>query len=136
MQKNCLNNVVRTLGILTLLLGFLAGGGALAADCKGLSKAPCEVSDSCSWVGGYTSKSGKNVSSYCRAKPKSSTAVTKSSNKASSSGNAAKKQEKTAKPKSTAKDGKGEKKSAKKQEKGAKKKASDKDGKGEKQSGK
>lgn len=38
--------------------------------CKGMSQSACEGNDSCTWVSGYQSKSGKEVKAYCRLKPK------------------------------------------------------------------
>ena len=54
---------------LVMLLGLLFAGSTLAADCKGLSKSQCERNDACSWVQGYTTRKGYQVSAYCRAKP-------------------------------------------------------------------
>ena len=72
------------LGALTLafgLAGFLGSTGALAADCKGLSKSRCASNSACTWVKGYKTSSGKSVDSYCRAKPKKGAGSTKKSDK-------------------------------------------------------
>jgi hypothetical protein len=43
-----------------------------ASDCKGLEQAACERAEACGWVNGYTTKTGTQVSSHCRSKPKRS----------------------------------------------------------------
>jgi len=64
---------------LALLVSLIIGisGNAQAATCKGLSRASCETSTSCSWVKGYTTKSGSKVSAYCRSKSGKSTTTDK-----------------------------------------------------------
>jgi hypothetical protein len=44
------------------------GSAQAASSCKGLEKAACGKNASCIWVEGYTKKSGKKISGYCRTK--------------------------------------------------------------------
>ena len=38
--------------------------------CKGLAKTNCVSNSSCSWVGGYKTKTGNSVNAYCRSTSK------------------------------------------------------------------
>ncbi len=42
---------------------------ALASSCKGLDNSACSSNASCTWVGGYERKDGRQVKAFCRAKP-------------------------------------------------------------------
>ncbi|MDH3702263.1 MAG: hypothetical protein OEU46_13195 [Alphaproteobacteria bacterium] len=62
---------------MTIALAF--GVGAILSQtapvsaqsaCKGLAKGKCTSNSSCSWVGGYQTKAGKAVKSYCRSTSK------------------------------------------------------------------
>ena len=65
--------------IVTLLM--LPMQTTVAAECKGMQKSKCEKANHCTYVKGYTTKSGTKVAPYCRNKSKQST---KSSAKTSS----------------------------------------------------
>jgi len=43
---------------------------ASASACQGLGKSTCTGKKDCTWVGGYTTKEGSKVKSYCRSKGK------------------------------------------------------------------
>ena len=74
-----------SLSSLTLIFGLaLAGSAAAETACKGMSQSKCEASDSCAWVGGYTTGKGVKVSSYCRSKSSQSSKSTSSSSSKSS----------------------------------------------------
>lgn len=49
------------------ILGLSASTAHAASPCKGLEESVCIQSQSCSWVSGYTTKSGKTVAAYCRS---------------------------------------------------------------------
>jgi len=72
----------RILQTLALSLCLLSSGTTMAAECKGMKKSKCENASQCTYVKGYTTKSGTKVSAYCRNKGKSSS---KSSSKKSQS---------------------------------------------------
>ncbi len=40
-----------------------------ASECKGLEQTVCESHERCSWVNGYKTSKGKEVSPFCRKKP-------------------------------------------------------------------
>lgn len=51
------------------LIGFMLltfSSFSANAECKGSSKSACSASKNCTWVKGYTAKSGKKVQAYCR----------------------------------------------------------------------
>ncbi len=54
------------IGTVLLALGSLQSQAKSA--CAGLSEASCQRNDLCSWVRGYTTKSGTSVKAYCRLK--------------------------------------------------------------------
>ena len=68
---------IHIIKLMTIALAF--GVGAILSQtapvsaqsaCKGLAKGKCASSSSCSWVGGYQTKAGKAVKSYCRSTSK------------------------------------------------------------------
>ncbi len=65
--KRNLSQLIIAAGITLLLSTTLQ---AAPNDCKALSEKPCGKSDTCSWIKGYTTKSGTKVKAYCRNKPK------------------------------------------------------------------
>ena len=79
-----MQRVSKWLPATALSLFLLSPGVSLAAECKGMQKSKCEKASQCTYVKGYTTKSGTKVSSYCRNKGKSSSQ--KSSSKQSKSG--------------------------------------------------
>jgi hypothetical protein len=40
-----------------------------ASECKGLEQSVCQSHERCSWVNGYKTTKGTEVSSFCRKKP-------------------------------------------------------------------
>jgi len=67
---------MRIVSSFLLISALIAVGGALpqnagAAEsaCQGLEKPVCEGKEQCSWVSGYTTKKGTEVSPFCRSKP-------------------------------------------------------------------
>lgn len=42
---------------------------AAESECKGLKQQACEGQAGCSWVRGYTTSKGVQVSAFCRRKP-------------------------------------------------------------------
>lgn len=128
---------IRTTALITTLLSvllmfFLTQSPVSAASCKDLSKSRCGASSSCSWVGGYTTKKGVKVSSFCRSKPgsgatkaKKKSVAKKSVAKKKKSSKSAKKKDKAAKVKSKSKKEK-KKKATKKKKKAPKSKKSSK----------
>ena len=64
------NQIVRTSLIAFAAFGALSiNSQALASQCKGLENAACDSNTACSWVQGYERKDGRQVKSFCRAKP-------------------------------------------------------------------
>lgn len=92
-------------GLLLSSLLALSSGQAMAAKaCKELSKNQCESSTSCSFVKGYTTKTGTKVSAHCRNKPgakKAKKDTKKTDSKASASKQKAKASDKKAVKKTT-----------------------------------
>lgn len=64
-------NVVVRITAAAALVAALTSVSTHASDCKGLEANNCAVKSSCSWVDGYTRKDGRQVKSFCRAKPSS-----------------------------------------------------------------
>jgi len=64
--------LVPMVGVLMVVLGFPT---LAQAECKGMSKSACEKSSQCSYVKGYSTKSGSKISAYCRNKAKKGTAA-------------------------------------------------------------
>ena len=62
----------KCLPAVALSLLLLSPGVSLAAECKGMKKSKCEKASQCTYVKGYTTKSGTKVSAYCRNKGKTS----------------------------------------------------------------
>jgi hypothetical protein len=59
-------------GVALNIAVFVMGGDLKAAEtnnCKGVEQAACQANDMCSWVRAYKTKSGKQVSAFCRKKP-------------------------------------------------------------------
>jgi hypothetical protein len=75
-------------GVALNIAVFVMGGDLKAAEtsnCKGVDQSACQANDTCSWVRAYKTKSGKQVSAFCRKKPgkkSSSAAPLKESNSA------------------------------------------------------
>lgn len=59
---------LKRLAMATVTMGalMLASGTASAAECKGMTKTACTKATACTWVKGYTTKTGTKVDSYCR----------------------------------------------------------------------
>ena len=69
---------------LSVVLGIgsmLPTASLAAAECKGMEKRACENAADCLWVEGYKRKDGKQVSSYCRTKSKSTSSTKKQDDK-------------------------------------------------------
>lgn len=75
--RNCFLVVI---GSLLFTLGSLQAQAQSA--CTGLSTVACKGKDACSWVKGYTTKSGTTVKSYCRLKPGRKSAADRTERKA------------------------------------------------------
>lgn len=75
--RNCLLVVI---GSLLFTLGSLQAQAQSA--CTGLSTVACQGKDTCSWVKGYTTKSGTTVKAYCRLKPGRKSAADQTERKA------------------------------------------------------
>lgn len=59
-------------GVALNIAVFVMGGDLKAAEtnnCKGVEQTACQANDTCSWVRAYKTKSGKQVSAFCRKKP-------------------------------------------------------------------
>ncbi len=59
-------------GVALNIAVFVMGGDLKAAEinnCKGVEQSACQTNDTCSWVRAYKTKSGKQVSAFCRKKP-------------------------------------------------------------------
>lgn len=65
------NKIIRnSIVVVSLLGGMVFSGQASAASaCKGLENNACASNNACSWVEGYQRKDGRQVKSFCRAKP-------------------------------------------------------------------
>ena len=73
--------------VIAVLMVLLSLPSLAQAECKGMSKSSCEKSSQCSYVKGYTTKSGSKIAAYCRNKAKkgaSSSASSSGSGKATS----------------------------------------------------
>ncbi len=67
-----------------VLLALAAASLAQAASvCKDKPHTSCERDSRCTWVKGYTTKSGNRVSAYCRKKSSSSRSSSSSSSSSS-----------------------------------------------------
>lgn len=89
--KSNLCNFIFTAAVFFLLNSSLQ---AAPSSCKALSnETQCGKNSDCSWVKGYTTKSGTKVNAYCRKKPTSGN----TSKAASSKTTVAKKSEKESK---------------------------------------
>ena len=75
------SNIVVSFTTAVTLCMTLASQPIYASACKGLEASNCAANSSCSWINGYTRKDGRQVKSFCRAKPssKASSAMKKSS---------------------------------------------------------
>ena len=68
-----MNSIAKKILLWSLFLTFfILTANVSAKSCKGMSQSSCSSSSSCSWVNGYKTKSGSQVSSYCRNKAKKS----------------------------------------------------------------
>jgi hypothetical protein len=59
-------------GVTLNIAVFVMGGDLKAAEtniCKGVEQTACQANDTCSWVRSYKTKSGTQVSAFCRKKP-------------------------------------------------------------------
>ena len=66
--------------LLTLMSVASQAQTTTPSQCKGLANGDCASNNACSWVEGYERKDGREVSAFCRSKPKSkSTTSTDSS---------------------------------------------------------
>lgn len=65
-----LSSIVRPLAAGLVALAFVAPAPAMAATaCKEVkTKTACTARGDCAWVKGYTTKKGKKIDAYCRAK--------------------------------------------------------------------
>jgi len=65
-----MNNVARIALLAALAATALALSTAshAASGCKGLEASRCTKDATCTWVDGYTTKSGNKVNGYCRSK--------------------------------------------------------------------
>ena len=108
-MKGIIKSIIPAVFILVVLL---FGTSALAAGkCKDLSRSQCTANDSCTWVKGYTTKTGKKVAAYCRVKSGKKGTSDKASEKS-------KKDEKAGKTKeATKQDGNSSKKKSVKEQK-------------------
>ncbi len=53
----------------SLILFSLAHSAKAQSVCKGLVQAECSANAACGWVKGFTTKTGRQVSAFCRKKP-------------------------------------------------------------------
>ena len=90
---------LKKLGVAVIAVTMvLLGLPSLAqAECKGMSKSACERASQCSYVKGYTTKSGSKVAAYCRNKAKKGASSTSSSAAKTSSKDKASKADKKGK---------------------------------------
>jgi hypothetical protein len=68
--------IVMRISFRNFVLAALAAGcvaapinAQAASECKGLEQPVCENHERCSWVNGYKTSKGREVSSFCRKKP-------------------------------------------------------------------
>ncbi len=61
--------VRNSLVIGTILTSAAFSGQTSASTCKGLEAKACGAEASCTWIQGYERKDGRQVKSFCRAKP-------------------------------------------------------------------
>ena len=54
--------------MLAVVFASLQISAHASAECKGKIEADCKSSSSCLWVNGYVTKTGTNVTGYCRVK--------------------------------------------------------------------
>jgi len=62
---------LRNFAFVALAVGGIAASmdARAASECKGLEQSVCEGNERCSWVNGYKTSKGTEVSSFCRKKP-------------------------------------------------------------------
>ncbi len=79
------NKIIRASLVTLSTIGIVSfSGQASASNCKGLESAACESNVACSWVEGYQRKDGRQVKSFCRAKPAAKDKVTTKAKKTQS----------------------------------------------------
>jgi hypothetical protein len=100
-MKGLLRKVIPAIAIIVIAL-FNSSAHAVA-QCKSLSKSQCAANNDCTWVSGYTTKTGKKVDAYCRVKSGKKTASGKSSKSTKSEAEDKPKKEQKAKAKKTEK---------------------------------
>ena len=60
---------LRLIVVATSLVIGMSLAKAETSPCKGLTEAACGANGACTWVKGYKTKKGKDMSAYCRKKP-------------------------------------------------------------------